>query len=83
MNLIALRTATKGAAIPATAVQQALDHHLRMLDERNVDVRLISATDDILATIESFDFLSEAQKLDMVHNNPVRAFPPLAGNAGL
>jgi hypothetical protein len=31
----------------------------------------------------SFDFLSEAQKLDMVHNNPLRVFPLLAGKAGL
>ena len=43
MNLIALRTAAEGAAMPETAVKQALERHLRMLDERNVDVQLISA----------------------------------------
>lgn len=43
MNLIALRTAAEGAAMPEAAAKQALDRHLRMLDERNVDVQLISA----------------------------------------
>ncbi len=43
MNLIALRTAAERAAMPDAAVKQALDRHLRMLDERNVDVQLISA----------------------------------------
>src|SRR5215469_14365242 len=31
MNLIALRTAAEGAAMPEAAVKQALDRHLRML----------------------------------------------------
>ncbi len=39
--------------------------------------------DDILATIDSFDFLSEAQKLEMVHANPLRIFPLLAKSAAL
>jgi predicted TIM-barrel fold metal-dependent hydrolase len=43
MNLIALRTAAESAAMPEAAVKQALDRHLRLLDERNVDVQLISA----------------------------------------
>jgi predicted TIM-barrel fold metal-dependent hydrolase len=42
-NLIALRTPGEGAAeIPEAAMKAALDRHLRLLDERNVDVQLIS-----------------------------------------
>ena len=41
MNLIALRTAAESAAMPEPAVKQALERHLRMLDERNVDVQLV------------------------------------------
>jgi hypothetical protein len=37
--------------------------------------------DDILATIDSFDFLSEAQKIQMVNTNPLRFFPLLAKRA--
>ena len=39
--------------------------------------------DDILATINSFDFLTEAQKLDMVHYNPLRIFPLLGKSAAM
>ena len=35
-------------------------------------------SDDILATIDSFDFLSEKQKIDLVHENPQRVFSRLA-----
>ena len=35
--------------------------------------------DDVLATIDAFDFLSPEQKMDLVHNNPLRMFPLLAG----
>jgi hypothetical protein len=42
MNLIALRTAAENAAMPEPAVKQALERHLRMLDERNVDVQIVS-----------------------------------------
>lgn len=31
--------------------------------------------DDILATLESYDFLNDADRLDLVHNNPIRVFP--------
>jgi predicted TIM-barrel fold metal-dependent hydrolase len=42
-NLIALRTPGEGKIeMPDNAVKAALDRHLRMLDERNVDVQLIS-----------------------------------------
>ena len=42
-NLIALRTPGEGGVqIPEPAMKQALDRHLRMLDERRVDVQLIS-----------------------------------------
>ena len=42
-NLIALRTPGEGGIeMPENAVKAALDRHLRMLDERNVDVQLIS-----------------------------------------
>jgi predicted TIM-barrel fold metal-dependent hydrolase len=33
--------------------------------------------DDVLATIDHFDFLDDAAKLRMVHDNPLRAFPLL------
>ena len=36
------------------------------------------AADDILATIDWFDFVSEEQKLAMVHNNAQKVFPLLA-----
>lgn len=43
MNLVALRTPGESAlAIPEAAMKQALDRHLRMMDERNIDVQLIS-----------------------------------------
>ncbi|VCU71876.1 Amidohydrolase [Pigmentiphaga humi] len=38
--------------------------------------------DDILATLDSFDFLSEAQKIQIVHDNPLRIFPLLQGKEG-
>lgn len=42
-NLIALRTPGEGEIqIPEAAMKQALDRHLRMLDERRIDVQLIS-----------------------------------------
>ena len=42
-NLIALRTPGEGdVQIPEAAMKQALDRHLRMLDERRIDVQLIS-----------------------------------------
>ncbi|MFM9968749.1 MAG: hypothetical protein ACKVQK_10165 [Burkholderiales bacterium] len=34
--------------------------------------------DDILATIDKFDFVDEKQKLDMVHFNAQKVFPLLA-----
>lgn len=34
--------------------------------------------DDVLSTIESFDFITDQQKLDIVHYNPQRIFPLLA-----
>jgi predicted TIM-barrel fold metal-dependent hydrolase len=40
-------------------------------------------SDDILAVIEQFDFLSRADKIAMVHDNPLRVFPLLKGKAGL
>ena len=33
--------------------------------------------DDVLAILDHFDFLSEAQTLDIVHHNPQRIFPLL------
>jgi len=43
MNLIALRTpGDEEVQIPEAAMKQALDRHLRMLDERNIDVQMIS-----------------------------------------
>lgn len=33
--------------------------------------------DDVLATIDSFAFLSDEQKMDMIHHNPKRVFPLL------
>ena len=43
MNLVALRTPGESAlAIPEAAMKQALDRHLRVMDERNIDVQLIS-----------------------------------------
>jgi predicted TIM-barrel fold metal-dependent hydrolase len=43
MNLIALRTPGEGdVQIPEPAMKAALDRHLRMLDERNIDVQMIS-----------------------------------------
>ncbi len=34
--------------------------------------------DDVLATIASFDFLTQEQKVDLVYHNPLRVFPLLA-----
>lgn len=42
-NLLALRTPGEGdVPIPEPAMKQALERHLRMMDERNIDVQLIS-----------------------------------------
>jgi predicted TIM-barrel fold metal-dependent hydrolase len=41
-NLIALRTPGDDLAIPEAAMKAALDRHVKMLDERNIDVQLIS-----------------------------------------
>ncbi len=41
------------------------------------------AADDILATLESLDFLSNTDRVSLVHNNPLRVFPLIAGKAGL
>jgi predicted TIM-barrel fold metal-dependent hydrolase len=42
-NLLALRTPSESSlSIPEPAMKTALDRHLRMLDERNVDVQLVS-----------------------------------------
>jgi predicted TIM-barrel fold metal-dependent hydrolase len=42
-NLLALRTPGEGEVqIPETAMKQALDRHLRMMDMRNIDIQLIS-----------------------------------------
>jgi predicted TIM-barrel fold metal-dependent hydrolase len=40
-------------------------------------------SDDLLATIDSFSFLSEQQKLEIVHHNPLRMFPLLAKRLSL
>jgi predicted TIM-barrel fold metal-dependent hydrolase len=43
MNLVALRTPGEGdIAIPEAAMKQALDRHLRIMDERHIDLQLIS-----------------------------------------
>lgn len=43
MNLIALRTPGDGVVkIPEAAMKQSLDNHIRALDERQIDVQLIS-----------------------------------------
>jgi predicted TIM-barrel fold metal-dependent hydrolase len=43
LNLIALRTPGEGVvAIPEVAMKQSLDSHLRTLDERQIDIQLIS-----------------------------------------
>jgi predicted TIM-barrel fold metal-dependent hydrolase len=40
-------------------------------------------SDDVLATIDRFDFLNDEHKIAMVHDNPLRVFPLLKGKAGL
>ena len=40
-------------------------------------------SDDILATLESFDFIDDARRLAMVHDNPLKAFPLLRERAAL
>jgi len=44
MNLIALRTPSESGeiVIPEAAMKQALDRHLRIMDERNIDLQMIS-----------------------------------------
>ena len=44
MNLVALRTPQQFGplAIPTQAAQQMLDRHLRMMDERNIDLQMLS-----------------------------------------
>jgi predicted TIM-barrel fold metal-dependent hydrolase len=39
--------------------------------------------DDVLATIDTFDFLSDQEKVRMVHDNPLRVFPLLAKTPAL
>jgi hypothetical protein len=34
-------------------------------------------SDDVLATIEAFDFLSDEQRMKIVHDNPRKVFPLL------
>ena len=41
-NLIALRTPGEDFQLPEAPMKTALDRHLRLLDERNIDVQLIS-----------------------------------------
>jgi predicted TIM-barrel fold metal-dependent hydrolase len=41
------------------------------------------AADDLVATIDAIDFLSEGQKLELFHHNPRRIFPLLARSAAL
>jgi len=38
---------------------------------------------DVLALIDSFDFLTEADKLAIVHDNPLRMFPCLTKTRAL
>jgi predicted TIM-barrel fold metal-dependent hydrolase len=40
-------------------------------------------SDDVLAIIDRFPFLNDADKIAMVHDNPLRVFPLLKGKAGL
>lgn len=40
-------------------------------------------TDDILAMLESFDFLSDADRQALTYDNPKKVFPLIAGKAGL
>jgi len=42
-----------------------------------------AAADDVLALIDSFDFLTEADKLAIVHDNPLRMFPRLTKTRAL
>ncbi len=42
-----------------------------------------AAADDVLALIDSFDFLTTADKLAIVHDNPQRMFPLLAKSRAL
>lgn len=39
--------------------------------------------DDILATLECLDFLSNEDRVSLVHNNPLKVFPLMVGKAGL
>jgi predicted TIM-barrel fold metal-dependent hydrolase len=42
-----------------------------------------AAADDVLALIDSFDFLTAEDKLQIVHHNPLRMFPLLAKSRAL
>ena len=42
-----------------------------------------AAGDDVLALIDSFDFLNTADKLKIVHDNPLRMFPLIAKSRAL
>jgi len=42
MNMIALRTPNENINIPEAAMKQALDRHLRVMDERDIDLQMIS-----------------------------------------
>ena len=55
---------------------EAPKHRVRVRLQRNPITG--KPADDILATIDSFDFLSEAQKIQMVNTNPLKFFPLLA-----
>jgi hypothetical protein len=37
-----------------------------------------AAADDVLALIDSFDFLNTGDKIAIVHDNPLRMFPRIA-----
>jgi len=42
-----------------------------------------AAADDVLALIDSFDFLTTEDKLAIVHDNPLRMFPRIAKSRAL
>ena len=51
--------------------------------EVEIDPETGAAADDVLALIDSFDFLNTEDKIAIVHDNPLRMFPLIAKTKAL
>lgn len=77
--LVALRTADGELAISDERMRTALDRHLKGMDERELDVQMTSPRPVAMThregVIEQMDFLTTEDKLKILRESAVRAFP--------